>query len=138
MTEIPVSSENAVFVRVDYTDDMAWSELVVAVTAPNEDGFVAYVDFVSDPGLDGFTPEDVRRSMPSAYQHHYVFVADAETFGSAERRILVLGLDGDSAADFRTVPSGVQSIDNNLSISNMDFEEFSQQAILDGGVFRDF
>ena len=131
-------SENAVFVRVDYTDDEAWSDLVVAVTAPNEDGFVPYVDFVSDPGLEGLTADDVRRWLPSAYQHHYAFVADVQTFRTDERLILVLDLDGGSTAGFRTVPSGVQSIDNNLSISNMDFEEFSRQATLDGGVFRGF
>jgi hypothetical protein len=42
-----------------------------------------------------------------------------------------------SGQEFRAVPSRVQSIENNLSIANMDFEEFAEAVDRDG-VFRGF
>jgi hypothetical protein len=36
-----------------------------------------------------------------------------------------------------TIPSEIQSIENNLSLANMDFEEFAESADKDG-IFRGF
>ena len=38
---------------------------------------------------------------------------------------------------FRAIPSAIQSIENNLSITNMDFREFADNLDADG-VFRAF
>jgi hypothetical protein len=42
-----------------------------------------------------------------------------------------------SRHEFRAVSSPVQGIENNLSIANMDFEEFAE-AVDEDGVFRGF
>jgi len=42
-----------------------------------------------------------------------------------------------SGREFRAVPSQIQAIENNLSIANMDFEEFAESAD-ESGVFRGF
>jgi hypothetical protein len=39
--------------------------------------------------------------------------------------------------EFRAIPTAVQSIENNLSIANMDFEDFAE-AVDEDGVFRGF
>jgi len=130
--------DNAALVRVDYSSDHAWSELLEAVTTLSEDGFVPYLQFVDDAALNGLGTEGLRTSLAAGYGQFYVFVADGETFSSTQWSILVLDLHEGSTAQFRTTPSGVQSIDNNLSIANMDFAEFARQAELQGGLFRGF
>ncbi len=42
-----------------------------------------------------------------------------------------------SGHEFRAIPSQIQGIENNLSIANMDFEEFAE-AVDEDGVFRGF
>ena len=49
----------------------------------------------------------------------------------------MIHLADEEGQEFRTLPRGVQSIENNLSIRNMDFEEFANAAGEDG-VFRGF
>jgi hypothetical protein len=59
------------------------------------------------------------------------------TMTHPEHPVLVLDLFDLSSQAFRALPSAVQSIENNLSISNMDFEEFAG-AVDEDGVFRGF
>ena len=67
----------------------------------------------------------------------YVIVADAVTMGAPEPSLLVVDLFEEPGRTFRAVPSAIQSIENNLSIANMDFWEFADNVDADG-VFRDF
>jgi uncharacterized protein DUF6924 len=66
-----------------------------------------------------------------------VIVADAVTMGAPEPSLLVVDLFEEPGRTFRAVPSAIQSIENNLSIANMDFWEFADNVDADG-VFRDF
>jgi hypothetical protein len=43
----------------------------------------------------------------------------------------------DQIKSFRATPATIQSIENNLTIANMDFEDFAN-AVDSGGVFRGF
>lgn len=51
--------------------------------------------------------------------------------------LLILDLYDGSGREFRAIPSQIQSIENNLSIANMDFEEFAE-SVDEDGVFRGF
>jgi hypothetical protein len=51
--------------------------------------------------------------------------------------VLVIDLREDRGRHFRAVTSHVHSIENNLSIANMDFFEFADNVEIDG-VFRGF
>ena len=51
--------------------------------------------------------------------------------------ILVVDLRRERGRGFRAIPSTIQSIENNLSIANMDFFEFAN-AVDEDGVFRGF
>ncbi|WP_454810617.1 DUF6924 domain-containing protein [Paenarthrobacter nitroguajacolicus] len=46
--------------------------------------------------------------------------------------ILVVDLDEESRPPFRCMASELYSIDNNLNIGNMDWEEFAEEAGNDG------
>jgi hypothetical protein len=56
---------------------------------------------------------------------------------TADRLHLVIDIHGGCGNTCRAIPSAVQSIENNLSISNMDFFEFAG-AVDKDGIFRVF
>ena len=64
-------------------------------------------------------------------------VADGVTMRSADNPVLVVALGDERGREFRAAPTPVHSIENNLSIANMDFHEFAD-AVGDDGVFRGF
>ena len=64
-------------------------------------------------------------------------VADRKTISDPDHRLLIIDRFTEPGREFRAVPSQIQSIENNLSIANMDFTEFADSAD-DDGVFRGF
>jgi hypothetical protein len=52
-------------------------------------------------------------------------------------QLLVVGLRENQGGDFRAIASAIQSMENNLSLSNMDFDEFAS-SVDEDGIFRDF
>ena len=51
--------------------------------------------------------------------------------------LLIVDLFEGSGREFRARPSQIQTIENNLSIANMDFQEFAE-AVDQSGIFRGF
>ncbi|MBO3741836.1 DUF6924 domain-containing protein, partial [Actinoplanes flavus] len=87
--------------------------------------------------------------VPAGVDHAVAFLVDAKTLTHPDRPILVVnlydyveGLEDQGkgpqrGATFRVVPSEMWSVQNNLTISNMDWEEFAEN--VDGdGIFRGF
>jgi hypothetical protein len=135
-------------VRTDFTDDDAWDQ--VQEEAQREygpDGFQAYVAPVSDAAWGGAAWETVKAAAPAGDSGPSVlFIADSITFASPEHPILVVDLEDKylsltefpEIADrtpFRCIPPALWSVENNLSISNMDWEEFAEDTD-DDGVYR--
>jgi uncharacterized protein DUF6924 len=77
-------------------------------------------------------------SAPHKYRHPVLFVVDAIAMSNPEHPVLVVNLNARvDARSFRALPRKVQSIQNNLSLANMDYDEFATSAGGDG-VFRGF
>lgn len=141
---------DTLLVRTDFTDDDAW-DLVrdEAMREYGPDGFRAYIEPVSDPRWANATWESVRTTVPiDDTGPSVLFIADNITFASPEHPILVVDLNDkilfvaeypeiESRAPFRCIPSELWSVENNLNISNMDWEEFASE-VGDDGVFRGF
>ena len=133
MPKLP-DAENALVVRTDFSDQGAWETVQREITEP-VDGFQAYVHFVDDRELSGLSlPEIVKAA---GHDRSYVMVVDRTAIESSEHPVLVIDLYDEPGRTFRALPSCVQSIENNLSISNMDFEEFAR-AVGKDGIFRGF
>ena len=133
MAKLP-DAENALVVRTDFSDQEAWEAVQREITEP-VDGFRAYVHFVDDRELSGLSiPEIVKAA---GHDRSYVMVVDRTAIESSEHPVLVIDLYDEPGRTFRALPSCVQSIENNLSISNMDFEEFAR-AVGKDGIFRGF
>jgi len=128
-------TEDALIVRTDHTDDDAWEALVAAVRAPVPDGgsyeneedaefFHAYVDVLDDPRYAGATMEQLLSLVPPDYSHSFLMVADRTALGDPRFPLLVVDLHETPGLSFRAAPAAIQAIENNLSISNMDFSDF--------------
>jgi hypothetical protein len=122
--------------RTDYSDQKAWEALLAAIATPNEDGFMAYVDYLEDPAYRDLTPEQVLALVPEGFDQPILIVADRVTLTSPEMPLLVIDLWEEHGRVLRVVVEALCDIENNLSISNMDFEEFAAAA--ENGVFRGF
>ena len=148
---------NAWVIRTDFSDSESWSAVRELIAAPQVEfgqEFYAYVEYVNDEKYAGMEPATLVHSLPDDYPGFFCFVADEITFAQREHTILVVGFSPNSVnhkdyersrtqtpltdiQTFRAIPSAIQSIENNLSIANMDFEEFAE-AVDDDGVFRGF
>ncbi|EAQ79743.1 hypothetical protein DSM3645_24580 [Blastopirellula marina DSM 3645] len=146
-------------IRTDFSDDEKWTVVCEQVSAPQRDSivgmdFYAYVHFKEDPQFADLGPTELIHALPDDYPGFFCFAADATTFSDDEHPILVIGFSPNSVnpkdyertpqqtppsdiQTLRAVPSTIQAIQNNLSIANMDFEDFTRAADPDG-VFRGF
>lgn len=132
--------EDSLLLRTDFTDDVAWASLCDAVQEPNEDGFKAHLVCISDLSYDGLTVEQLIELAPKGErcgEHTFAFIADLATFSSPERPVLVVDLYNNPGRTFRVIVRELWGVENNLSIANMDYEEFADNVDPDG-VFRDF
>ncbi|WP_226366086.1 hypothetical protein [Pseudonocardia sp. ICBG162] len=126
-------------IRTDFRDDAAWAAALLRMTTPNSSGFAAALGVVEDTAHDSATVEDLLVLATPAWSRHRqcLFVVDATTSASEELPVLVVGLSGeDRGRTFRVVAEELWSVENNLSLANMDFHEFAGAA--EDGVFRGF
>lgn len=151
-------------IRTDFSDDIRWQRICELISAPQSDSgersekFYANVDFISREAYLDKSPHEIVMLLPDDYPGYLCFIVDHVCIQSKEFLVLVVGfgppeeaIDADEsimqrtpkdvpATDlrtFRTVPSCIQAIENNLSISNMDFEDFAD-AVDSNGVHRGF
>ena len=134
MRPIP-ETENALVLRTDFSNEPAWEDLRQAIVRPVGD-FEAHVTFVSDREYDNIEMDDLLHLLEGT-PRSYLFVADEKTLADTEHPILAVDLFEDPGRSFRVVPAEMWSVENNLSIGNMDFSEFAD-AVDEDGVFRGF
>ncbi|MEU5330193.1 DUF6924 domain-containing protein [Streptomyces parvus] len=144
-------------VRTDYTDDVAWREVVAALArvVEGEGDWEPAVHLVEDRRWDGVTGDEALAAAARDEELSVVFLADEATMRSPLRPLLALdlGADDDEALDpvyyqellgspppreVRVAPEAVHMVHGNLQLANVDFSEFVEEAAADpGGVVRD-
>jgi hypothetical protein len=135
-------SDQAPVLRTDFSDGAAWQAIRSAIEAPVREiggtiDFFAYVTFVDDSEYRDLDTTQIRDLFGPESNQSFVIVVDRTAITHPEHPVLVLDLFDPSSRTFRALPSAVQPIENNLSLANMDFEEFAS-AVDDDGVFRGF
>ena len=133
---LPVS-ENALLLRTDFSSDAEWNSLCRAVRVPSEHGFLANLDCISEPAFNGFTVEQLVALAQRDGDRAFAFIADAVTLTNPEQPVLVVDLFDEPGRTFRVIPREIWGVENNLSIANMDYGDFADNADPDG-VFRGF
>ena len=136
MRRLP-NSDNSLLVRTDFADHDAWQRTLAAALAENSDGFRAYLQVVDEGAWDCAHWEEVRGAALAAREHAaFLFVVDRLAL-EVEHPILVLDLSAESRPPFRCLARELWSVDNNLNIANLDWEEFAENTD-ESGVFRGF
>lgn len=137
MKPIP-ETENPLVLRTDFSNQFAWNRICAEIQKPvGIFRFRANVEFLDDVEYSGITKVELLKLIPEDYSHSFIILVDQMAISHPDHSLLVVDLYEKSSREFRAVPSQVQSIENNLSIANMDFEEFAE-AVEEDGVFRGF
>ncbi|MFV5996116.1 DUF6924 domain-containing protein [Streptomyces sp. NPDC056231] len=145
----------ALIIRTDYNDETTWQAVATGLTQSwGEKGeFEAHVHLIDDPAWADATPDEVLTAVRRDENLSVVFVADRVTMRSADCALLACDvwsededldpmyyqelIDSPQPREFRTAPAAVHDVHANLSIANMDFEEFAEEASADPeGVLR--
>ncbi|MEU8660303.1 DUF6924 domain-containing protein [Actinoplanes philippinensis] len=137
-------------IRTDFAHPRAWEEIKAAIAEPQtEHGFTAFVAFVDDRAYEAVTASQLLERVPANDHHAVAFLVDTKALTDPDRPILVVnlydyveGLEDQGrgpqyGATFRVVPSEMWSVQNNLTIANMDWEDFAGNVDADG-IFRGF
>jgi len=136
MLELPDTSSSLVL-RTDYSDPAGWREMRRRIEAVSDEGFRAQVAYFDDDRLAGALFEDLIALVRRGPFRTFFFVVDGETVEHTEHPVLVVDLHEEPGRTFRVVPAQMWGVENNLSLSNMDFSEFANNADADG-IFRGF
>ena len=130
--------DNAPVLRTDFSKQAAWEEIRAEIQKPvGRLQFRANVEFIDDPEYAGLTSSQLLDILPADYNHSFIIVADRMTISHPEHPLLIIDLFDKPAREFRAIPRQIQGVENNLSIANMDFEDFADAVHADG-VFRGF
>ncbi|MDB6108573.1 MAG: hypothetical protein JWR69_323, partial [Pedosphaera sp.] len=122
----------------DFSDQSAWEGICATIGEPAGDlGFLANVECVDDAEYDGVRAEQLLKSVPEDYPFSFIMLLDHTAISQPDHPLLIIDLLEEPGREFRAIPSQIQSIENNLSIANMGFEEFADAAD-ESGVFRGF
>ena len=135
MKQIP-NTNDALVLRTDFSDQAAWEAIRAIIREPVE-GFLAYVEFLANVEYRDLSKEQLLGLIPEDYNHSFIIIVDRTAILQPDFPLLIVDLHDLSGHEFRAVPSKIQSIENNLSIANMDFEEFAD-AVDKDGIFRRF
>jgi hypothetical protein len=135
MRELP-ATDHALVVRTDFSDESVWAQIQKEMEAPVA-RFRASLSFLSDPAFEGLTAGELTSLRRRGPYRTYLFAVDQETVSNPEHPILVVDLVDEPGRAFRVRPRETQSVENNLSICNMDLAEFAESVDVDG-VFRGF
>jgi hypothetical protein len=122
-------------VRSHFSSDEAWQELRLILESPGEDGFGVSVTLIDDQRFRGISVGDAIGLLPLAYRHPILVLVDAMTLTAPGFPLQVISLREPSGHCIRVVATELQTIEVNLSLANMDFDEFAAAADGDG-VFR--
>lgn len=145
MKNLPDTDET-LLIRTDFSDATAWQALLQTVTTPNQDGFLANVRPVNELAYRDLTTEQIL-SAARELDTDLLIVADKTSLTAPEMPLLALLLidekdecrEGEARQEhgrLRVVATELWSVENNLSLANMDWEDFENAS--DGGVFRGF
>lgn len=130
-------SKNPLVVRTYFGSKGNWQTISGKLVQTYESGFRAYIEFLDDKKYKNSKPQEIVEYTNPNYSHFFIFIADSLTFTNPENSVLCIDLYEEIGKSFRVIPSELWGVQNNLSISNMEFSDFYDNCDSDG-VFRGF
>ncbi|MEV8613784.1 hypothetical protein AB0383_38755 [Amycolatopsis sp. NPDC051373] len=104
------------------------------MTTPTEEDFLPSLHVVDDPAYRDATAD---QSVALAPEWALLVLADRTALASAELPLLVVRVSPRESGRLRVVAEHLWSIENNISLANMAWDEFASAADEDG-VFHGF
>lgn len=133
MNQIPLI-ERTLALRTCFGDEAAWQTLCEAIQNPDEE-FHASVEFVNDREYSGVTAQDLPELVSEEAELAFAFIIDRRALDDPEHPILVVDLLDEPGRSFRVIREELWAVENNLSLANMEFDDFAS-AVDAEGVFR--
>jgi uncharacterized protein YbcV (DUF1398 family) len=131
-------TKNPLVLRTDFSNQSAWERICAEIQKPiGIFRFRANVEFLDDVEYADVSKEQLVALVPKNYNHTFLVIVDRTAITQSDHPLLIVDLYERSGNQFRAIPSKIQGIENNLSIANMDFEEFAE-AVDEDGIFRGF
>jgi hypothetical protein len=128
------ADRGALLIRTDFAHQEQWETLQRTLSTPSPEGFMPTLSTIEHQRWNGTSAADLAAAAaPSVL----LVLADTVTFSSPEMPLLVLQSGVEGLREMRVVPGALASVENNLSIANMDWVDFAGAADPDG-VFRGF
>lgn len=141
--------DGALLIRTDFAHQQVWEDLCESIGKYLPEGLLTNLRIIDDSSYEGATAGQLLDLVPEEAGYPYFAIADAVTAEPAEReqhRSLLIVDNGyydgeedeeESGGTFRALVSELPSIDANLSIANLEFVDYLEEADEDG-VFRGF
>ena len=127
------NSDIYLLVRTWFGDDAGWDDLCTVVTEETDEGFVAAPQIVDDPTFNGFTPEQLEAAHPHRDDGWDVlYIADELAISQPEHPILLLRVGNATDQPFRCRGDRLYEVDANLSLANLDWDDFRDQVDASG------
>lgn len=137
------AGDSVLLIRTNFTDNHAWLSIMRAATAENDEGFSANLTVLDDASWSGLSAQDVFTAHVGDTVRCIAFIVDEATIhDTVQRAILCVNLGGGGGKGkklrtMRVIPSELWSVENNLSLGNMEWRDFST-ALDERGVFTGF
>lgn len=129
-------TENPLVLRTDFSDETAWKSLRKTLQDP-DDKFSPELEFVNDRAFDGLAATDLPSLLSEGSSHTFAFIVDRTALTHPGNPVLIIDLHDKPGRTFRVTAAALGGVANNLSIANMDFDEFAK-AVDKDGIFRGF
>jgi hypothetical protein len=124
-------------IRTDFAHQAEWDAIREAIMEPQTpDGFTPSVQFVDDRKYEGLAVSQLLDLAP-ADAAFLAFLVDHQALTHPDRPVLTVNIWQRDGRTFRVIPSEMWGVENNLSLQNMDWEEFAN-SVGEDGVFRGF
>ncbi len=131
-------TSNAPLIRTDFTNNVVWQKIVDATAVASREGFLPSLSIVNDRNFSGTSAEHLAALVSKASEYAVLFVVDQMTIAHYDHPILCIKLpDPGPRKSIRVTPAELWCVENNLSLANMDFQDFANAADADG-IFRGF
>jgi len=154
-------TENTLLVRTDFSIDGIWEKVCAEARQMDPDvrkaleysdecnramgrppkrpikDFGTPLHLVDDRAYADASCEQLLSSLPSDSIHGFFFIADKVCMQHSDHPLMVVDSYHERGRMFRAIPSQIFGIQSNLSLANMDWEEFADN-VDDDGVFRGF
>lgn len=150
-------TDQTLLIRTDFSNDAAWQEIRSAASRPGPgfeealglltevheaageplDSIETNLHIVDDHDYAGVTAEQLLKALDDDAHQVLLIVVDQTAIREPDHPVLIVDLVGEPGRTFRALPSCVFEIESNLSIGNMDWEEFVN-GVDDNGIYRGF